>query len=293
HVCDHGYAHLLRALGRRNSVQSTAAINVVTLHDLIPYLTWRGKIPSNVSVKKPSLNMYSLSFVKHYDRIICVSQSSADDAAEILKIEHDRIAVVPPIIADHFVPKSREEVFEFAQRYLPQCDAKWVLISGREHYKNIGTSLRVIRQLIDQGESIRVVRTGTPNQEFNKLVADFGLTERVSSIFLPRHKDLAKLYCAVDCLLFPSWYEGFGMPVVEALACGTPVVASNVASLPEAGGALALMSAPDDIDSLCNQVQVALNNDAHQQMVKKNGLKWAEQFRASEVANRLIQIYNV
>lgn len=283
HIIDHGYAHLYGRL--------SAKVKAVTVHDLIPYLTWQGEIPSDAAPRKPRLNVFSLNYLDRFDKIITVSHSTANDLTEHWQLSKDRISVIPPVIADYFAPVDSAKVASFRQSLNVPVETKLVLLSGREHYKNLTTSLQVLANLIKAGEKLKVIRAGLPNLEFSRLTREFGLSDYVTSIYTQHHHELPLLYNAADCLLFPSWYEGFGMPVVEALACGTCVVTSNAASLPEVGGTLALNARPDDVDELSSHVVTCLNDVNHQQRVASNGEQWASQFRAKVVVPQLLDAY--
>ncbi len=289
HVADHGYAHLLPSLPK--------ALRAITVHDLIPYLTWKGEIPISggayvSAVAKPRLNLYSLKFIKDFDRIIAVSESTAADIQTVLSISRSKISVVPPIIADYFQPQSSVDADAYRRRLTSSESTKLVLITGREYYKNHATALRVVKRLIEEGHNIKLLRCGLHDSAFNELVAAHGMVDYTESIFVPRHEELPLLYAAVDCLLFPSWYEGFGMPVAEALACGTCVVSSDSASLPEVGGTLSMRSAAGDLEGLASQLEQCLFDPALQQRVSSNGPQWVEQFRAHSVARQLQDIYD-
>ena len=124
HVLDHGYAHLLPRLG--------SGMTCVTVHDLIPYLHWKGHLQPVGDAQKPRrpwLNQYSLSYLKHFDRIIADSQSTANDLVNHLNIGREMIAIIPPIISDHFKPVSHQEVFAFTERYELDRSCKWIMVS--------------------------------------------------------------------------------------------------------------------------------------------------------------------
>ncbi len=299
HVIDHGYAHLHSKLPNK--------LKVVTVHDLIPYLTWKGMIPSSVGgqrlerghgrggakPRRPSLNLHSLSYLKRYDRIIAVSQSTSNDLQQYLDIAESQIHVVPPIISNKFYRRRESEIQRLREKLLIGKSTKVILITGREHYKNLLTSVNVVKNLVSQGHDVRLIRSGLSSPVFDQYVVQNGLTESVTSVYLSSHDELPALYSAVDCLLFPSWYEGFGMPVAEALACGTPVVCSDRGSLSEIGGDLTLVAAPDDVDQLSDLVWYSMTDDAHRQQVRQFGPSRVLPYGARQVANRLIDAYGV
>lgn len=250
HVTDHGYAHLLPKLGSGRTV--------VTVHDLIPLLAYKGLIDSTIGRHRPRLSEYSLSFIKDFDHVVVPSQNTANDLQQYLKIPSHKISVIAPMIGHVFSPKSAAMVEKFGSRYGLKDDAYWVLLSGQEFYKNHQTSLKVIRRLRSQGMNIRILKIGVCTAEFNAQVAEHKLSSCVHQLFLKDSAEVAEAYSFVDCLLFPSFYEGFGMPVLEALACQTRVVTSNRGSLSEVAGGLVPCVDPNAIDSLTDALATQL-----------------------------------
>ncbi len=285
HVIDHGYAHLHSNLGR--------GLKVVSAHDLIPFLTWQGRIPSEGKVRKPHLNLHSLKYLRDYDRVIAMSQSTARDLIDLLGVCADKISIVPPVIGEHFSHQDPHAVSKYRKQLVGDSEAKIVMISGREHYKNFETSIRVVKRLLNQNVNVVLIKSGLPNPSFDQLIQQEKIADKAKSIYIESHLDLPLLYSAADCLLFPSWYEGFGMPVAEALACGTCVVSSNAASLPEVGGELALTAEPDDVAGLADLVYTCLTDESMKKKVLRRGERWVDQFRTEPVLNRLMKAYNV
>jgi len=211
--------------------------------------------------------------------------------SEYLGINSDLISVVPPVIAKQFMPLPIDKVSAFREKYNLERSSKWLMVSGREYYKNHQTSLSVLKELVNNTDTpIKLIKTGLPSIEFQKMVEELGLTEYVRYLYLSDPEELPLLYNTVDCLLFPSLYEGFGMPVSEALACGTPVVMSNQASLPEAGGDLAIACSPFDIDALTEAVISQLSSNVKKQTVVEGPL-WVKQFREDQIAQKISNVY--
>ena len=167
-----------------------------------------------------------------------------------------------------------------------------MLITGQQFYKNQVTSLRVMETLHRKyGSSIRLVRLGRSSSEWNLAVANSSFRHQVMYLAdLPPEK-LPHLYNAVDCLLFPSWYEGFGLPPVEAMASGTPVVTSCVASLPEVVGEAGLMVPPDDVIGLAEAVEAILENEGLRQTQIRKGLDHVKKFDWRKCAAMTMEIY--
>ncbi len=296
HVIDHGYAHLHPSLGD--------GCKVISVYDLIPLLTWKGVIetganpqtnnePTQTEVRKPRLNLYSLSFLNRYDRIVSSSQNTANDLSKYLGVPSDKVVVVPPVLDSIFAPASETKVAQFRQKYRLDSKSKWVMISGREYYKNHATSLQVLMELIKNSEhDIKIVKTGLASPEFDQLVERYQLEDQVLTLFLEDRNELPALYSAVDCLLFPSLYEGFGMPVAEALACGTPAVISNRGSLPEVGGGLTPSFDAFSVFEFANAVSVALFDETCQRTMLARGPVAMRKYSNENVGRAFTEVYN-
>jgi len=284
HVLDHGYAHLLPKLSQGASC--------ITVHDLIPMLHWKGLLDAQRNVKKPWLNLKSLDYLHRFDHIVAVSNSTRDDLLEYLQIKAEKISVIPPVISHRFQVLDRLRVDEFAKKYSLDLDAKWLMISGREFYKNHRTSLQVLNTIFKNSEkNLRLIKTGLPSSDFTAMVSSLGLKSKVTEIYLKDVNELPLLYNFVDCLLFPSLYEGFGMPVVESMACGTPVVISDRGSLPEVGGGIALQSDALDVEKLAQAVTQCLSDPLTIERFRIEGPKHAARYSADRVGRQLEQFY--
>lgn len=294
HVLDHGYAHLVRKLSPGRTI--------CTVHDLIPFLRWTGKIPGATlsgekfhrAGKRPHLNIYSLQHLVEFDHIISISKNTRRDLVEHFGLEESRISVVPLGVPSIFRPLPDVNIQNFIKRQGWQAggNVKRILITGIEFYKNHHTALRVFEKVIEQADvEVRLIRAGQNSVHFDEWVNQRGLGKQVDTIFVSNHADMALLYNSVDCLLFPSLYEGFGMPVVEALACGTPVVTSNVASLPEITTDFVFTHDPEDCEGLLKSVLASLFETEIIQNFFTEGPQWSSQFLWSNVAEKTLRIY--
>ncbi|MEM7357719.1 MAG: glycosyltransferase family 1 protein [Pseudomonadota bacterium] len=288
HVVDHGYAHLLPHLG--------AGKKVVTVHDLIPMLHWKGLLgmPGSLAgrVRKPVLNQYSLSFLDGFNQVVVPSQNTAADLVTHLSLNENKIKVVPAIIGEQFGVADKAAVSDFVAEYSLETDCKWLMVTGQDFYKNHLTSLKVLKALNKQSNfTIKMIKTGVPSEEFNQAVKKLKLEGLVRSVYLQDTRQLALLYNFIDCLLFPSIYEGFGMPVAEALACGTPVVSSDRGSLPEVGGTLVTRLNPYDVHGLSKAVYQLISSKQARLSMRQKGPVWVAQFRPATVAERMEKVY--
>ena len=237
HIIDHGYAHLLMALDPRRTV--------ITVHDLIPIAANRGKIPG-LRRYRPLLSEFSGRFLRKARWLIAVSQQTKTDLIELGSVPDYKIRVIPQGLSRQFRVLTKTSKAELRHRLgLEPKDGFLILITGRQFYKNNETSLRVLHELRRNSNlDCRILWLGNRLAKQHPQVRQLGLDSVVTGIEPKETESLVEIYNAVDCLLFPSLYEGFGMPVVEAQAIGKPVLCGNVTSLPEVAGEAALIFDP-------------------------------------------------
>lgn len=134
--------------------------------------------------------------------------------------------------------------------------------------------------------SIRLVFTGDATAELLALCGDLGIVERVHFAGRVSEAALPQLYRGAICLAFPSLYEGFGLPVIEAMACGTPVITSNTTSLPEVAGGAALLVDPESVTEIQKAIERLAKDQSLRQTLRQSGLEQAQRFSWNETARK-------
>jgi glycosyltransferase involved in cell wall biosynthesis len=270
---------------------------IVTVHDIVPYLmrsepgqnTYHHRIESCFD----SLAMKSLV---RADKIIAISSYTKRVLVNELQIPEEKIQVVLYGL-DHnlFRPVRPDE--EFWARHNLNPDNKHVLYVGSENpRKNLERLIRAFAEVKARLPKLKFIKVGTPEyllhaERLRKLVNELDISNDVLFVDHPSQDDLVRFYSTADIFVFPSLYEGFGMPPLEAMACGTPVVTSNTSSLPEVVGDAAIRVDPTNIEQIANAIWLVLSQPALAAKLREKGLSRAAQFTWEKTAKDTIAIY--
>ncbi len=294
-IFDHSHAHLINYL--------PADKTVITCHDIIPFLAIKGKLdlPVNRITRKSFPQI--LKNMERARAIVSVSASTKLNLLEHSNIKEDRIHVIHSGINNHFTENppdgisKEEERQEIRSRHSIPSHAHVLMHVGRTgHYKNTPALIRLLkamRERPDLDDQVWLLRVGLPlDSEVEALIDKLGVRERiVQAGSLATDSDLAAYYRAADVFVFPSLWEGFGWPPLEAMACGTPVVTSNTSSLPEVVGPGGTMVSPTDDDQLADTVAAILGNLSQQETMKRYGIEWSKNFTWERCAQKTLDLY--
>jgi glycosyltransferase involved in cell wall biosynthesis len=288
HIIDHSNAHVAYWLKQKSS-----AI-VVTCHDLVQFVY--PEILKDQS-RFPAFSMaswkYSVRGMCHADQVIAVSENTAKDAAQLLKIPVQQIAVVPNGVEPQFCQLPLEPVEALRQQNGCSPETICLLNVGSTHQrKNIPTILKVLATLRDRSVPVCLWKVGDEfTAEQTAFIQSHGLEQYISFLGKPDKTTLVSLYNAADVLLSPSLYEGFGLTVLEAMACGTPVIASNVSSLPEVTGDAAILVDPLDVLAIADAVCRLKQDKIYREALIAKGLARIKLFTWQQTAEQVAQVY--
>lgn len=229
HVVDPGNAVYLPLIRHRRSI--------VTVHDMIPYLARDGKLPGwrPTRTGRWLMNRIVAQLAK-VDHIVCVSHATKRDLLSYVDIPEERVSVIHNAVFQPMEPASPEACGDLRARLGLPAEAKLILHVGRNFYKNRETVLEVAARLRAERPDVHLVMVGALTPALAAQAERLGLGEALHVLDRVAREDMATLYTTAAVLLFPSRYEGFGLPVLEAQMCGTPVVCSDRGSLPELPG---------------------------------------------------------
>jgi glycosyltransferase involved in cell wall biosynthesis len=259
---------------------------VVTIYDVIGRVL-PGALPSPRSRVLFELTLrLSLRGAAH---LITSSAATKRDLIAEYGVRPERISVIPLAVDRSFVPQPSVAINAVRERYdLPQ---RYLLYFGsNKPHKNLATLLRAFAKV---WTNVPLVIAGAWDRRFNqpkRMVEALGLIDRVRFIHDVPLADVPALLSGAMVFVFPSRYEGFGLPPLEAMACGAPVIAANVSSLPEVIGDAGVLVAPE-LDPLAEALQTLLDDPVLRANLVKRGLARAQQFTWAATARQTIAVY--
>jgi len=262
---------------------------IITVHD-IAYL----RLPNllNTSRKVYKKNILQIS-IKKAEVIIVDSYATKKDIVEYFGIREGKIRVIHLGVEGRFRPINNVESFRLKNN-LP---SKMILNVGTlEPRKNVVSLIKAFNELRKKGfKDYKLVIAGNKGwlyEEIFKEVIHSDLEREVLFLGVVKDKDLPVLYNCADIFVYPSLYEGFGLPPLEAMACGIPVITSNTSSLPEVIGDAGIMVDPTDINSLCESMYILLKDKELWNRMRNMGLERSKLFSWDKTAEKILKVYD-
>ena len=267
---------------------------IITVHDLIRYLDLDRDGTLIYHPNRRDRHYLNLDYkgIRKATRIIAVSQSTKNDLIRYLGIPDERISVVYEGI-DHslFRPMSYR-IYNYP----------YILFVGSEQpRKNFTTLLKAFSQLksdpkFKELKLVKVGNAGGQEADFRgqtmAVVESLNLSSEVIFTDFVLEADLPAYYSGAEVFVLPSLYEGFGFPVLEAMACACPVITSNTSSLPEVTGKAGIMVDPHDTDSLAQTIKIVLTNSELSDNMIRKGLEQSKKFTWEKTAEQTLEVYN-
>ena len=235
------------------------AKKVTTYHDVIPlkYPQWSN--PKIVAVHKRRLKIVQ----REIDKVIAVSNSTKNDLMEMTGLKNDQIKVIYEGVSGIFKPASGKEIAEFKKKY--NLPGEFILaIGGTGERKNL--------------------------KRIKQAAKDYNLVTTFEDITVS-DEELPVLYSSARCLVYTTLYEGFGLPILESMACGTPVITSDVSSMPEIAGQAALLVNPADEEEIKKSIYRVLNDKNLNSELTEKGFRRAKEFTWQKTAAETFQVY--
>jgi glycosyltransferase involved in cell wall biosynthesis len=266
---------------------ATKIPTIVTVYDL-SFVHYPEKFPTS---QRLYLRTQTARSVNQARQVITISEATRQDLNHHFGVPLEKIKVVFPGVESHFreIPKESLNIF----RAKNNLHKPFILHVGTlQPRKNIPVLLKALATLKNQ--EIDLVLVGGKGWQYDDIfnrVEDLDLANQVHFIGYVQDKELPFWYNAARVLVFPSVYEGFGMPIIEAMACGTPVIAAHSSSLPEAGGEAAFYFEPHDVEKLTQQLTDIFENDNLLLNRRHSGILQARKFSWDQAGSETARIY--
>ncbi len=266
---------------------------VVSIHDLsfehLPQtFKWRSRKQLRITVRRS---------VREASQVIALSAHARNDIINTYKVSPERVTAIPLAAADHFRPVSDEtELQRVKQTYGIKGD--YILAVGaiqpRKNLARLVAAHARLRSLKPEGKLPKLVLAGKCAwlyDETLRAIKDLELKDSVIVTGYVPEKDLPTLYSGALCFVYPSYFEGFGLPPLEAMQCGAPVIVGNLTSLPEVVGDAGLLVDPFDVDALAAAIESVISNSDLRAELSFKGLARAKLFEWQETARQTLAIY--
>lgn len=284
HIIDHGYAHVAAFLPRHRTV--------VTCHDLMLLRAAEGTAGFRPLRRSVARFRWSTGFLKSVGHVACDSEATRKDVIRLLGVDGRCTSVIPLGVNGRF-RRLEPTIREHLARELRGSRRHVILhVTTGDPYKNVQGTLCVTRRLLDLGHEVVLVRVGPALAGDDlQLARELRLGGAILECGRVTDERLVELYNASDCLLFPSLWEGYGWPPLEAMACGTPVVTSNAASVLEIVKDAGLTAPATNVHALSDAVASILASPDHAKDLCERGMRQASQFRWEQTAAAYALIY--
>jgi glycosyltransferase involved in cell wall biosynthesis len=268
---------------------------LITIYDLIPVTA-----PGFVTTFQTSLFKSILESINiNKDWSICISEYSRHEFCEYTKMPLERTFIAPLAAADHFYPvQDSSRIAEVCHRYSIKGDY-FLSLAAPQPRKNMSLLIRCFFRLLQENKSLDINlvlvgsrKMGWMNDEIYSTAHEIPkFSSRIIFTDYIPDSELSEIYSGATAFVFPSLYEGFGLPVLEAMKCGTPVITSNTTSLPEVAGDAAILIDPLNEDELCQAMLDLIKDSQLRQELTQRGLSRSNQFSWKKCADDTFNAY--
>ncbi len=278
HVTRQDLAFLLELINLKKTI--------VTCHDIIPIAYYNTQSP---------LWKLNAKGLRNAEKIITVSEFSKQDISKYIRYPEENIEVISPAV-DHDLYYQNRNKAALNKYRIGDADKVILYVGAEEPRKNLQFLINSFSKLKAKIPHIKLLKVGTPNyllvrKKLLKQIESLNLQNDVIFTGYVSETELAEIYNAVDLFVFPSLYEGFGIPPLEAMACGTPVITSNTSSLPEVVGDAAIVVDPYDVNKFAEEMYELLTNDGLREEMIRKGLKRSKMFSWDSSAKKTLKVY--
>ena len=267
-----------------------SARRVLTIHDMA-FLARPGLCSPKIT---RSFAKHVPRFIEEADAVIACSESTKADILRYSKVEPAKVTVAYEAAGEDFARKDREAAAHRLSKAYGIQGPYLLFVSTLEPRKNVPTLLRAFARLAKDipHRLVLVGGLGWSTGPIFEALDKLQLGERVMQIgFVESHSDLSAFYSAADAFVFPTLYEGFGLPLIEAMTCGCPVVTSNNASVPEVTGDAALRVDAEDVEGIAAAIRRVLEDEPLRESLRARGIEQAAKFSWDRCARITLDVY--
>jgi glycosyltransferase involved in cell wall biosynthesis len=231
---------------------------------------------------------------RHSDAVIAISSSTRSDSIRLLGIPESKINTIPLGVEKDFHPAADKRLLEIVRTKHKLPESFILYVGTVEPRKNLPLLLCAFAGLLRRGTPYYLVvvgKLGWMYEDVFKLIDELGIKEKVRLTGYFPQEDLSSVYQLADIFVYPTSYEGFGLPVLEAMACGTPVITSNVSSMPEFVGNAGILIPPGDVEALEQAMLDLIYDKDKRERFSRAGIERAAAYTWEHMAEDTIKVY--
>ncbi len=267
---------------------------VVTIHDLIARTHPQSHTQETIDLSEQHMR----SIARRADHVICISNSTREDFHRFYQYPRAQSSVVyNGVNHELFFPLTKQEMAQATiDRVAMGVEGRYILTVGtlepRKNLKGILSAMAVLKQAGDyEGRLVVVGMKGWMSEDLGLFIKKLNLESSVKFLGFISDAQLRLLYAGADIFVFPSFYEGFGFPILESMACGTPVVTSNTSSCVEIAASAAITVDPSDVKGIAlAMTRILIDKDLAADL-RERGIKRAEEFSFEKTAQETLKVY--
>lgn len=262
----------------RQDMRTSRAPVVLTVWDMIEEIFADRLDPKGIAAERKR------KAVTAAQQIICISENTKRDLLERHKIPEDRVRVI------HLASEINDDI-SYGTEPVP-VRPYYLYVGSRFIHKNFDGLLKALASVVSVQPEVALCVVGAAfTKPEQRLITALKLADHIEHYGYLSDRHLAKLYRCSIALVYPSLYEGFGLPLLEAMSCGTAVIASNVSSIPEVVGHAGLLFDPGSRDELTDSLLLLLNNPAERELLVAKGRKRSQDFNWDKTVSKTLKIY--
>jgi glycosyltransferase involved in cell wall biosynthesis len=264
--------------------------SVVTVHDLIPYRL----AAYRKSIKERHYFSHIERSLPYADRLVAISHATFDDMGEFFPGLTAKTVVIPNgVHPDFFEDLESQQLMQTARRFGLRRHPRVLYVGGFDERKNVGTLLAAMKAVFSRHRDGELVLVGAKdNLAVRRSLVELGLENQVLVTPFVSRQDLVALYHGADVFVYPSRYEGFGLPPAQALAVGVPVIASDIPSVREVVQDYGVLVDPDSVEAWSAAIEQVLDAPETAHRMVTEGQDYAEEFSWPRIARSYLQLYH-